>query len=139
MYEIILLERENEIWMENNIIGNMLQSYWDFFRIKKIIFFFFSLYFVTDFICFEWRFSFFDSFSVSIQIQWQQFHNYYTEERRRRRRFFVKICCFRLNFNEIFCICVLFSSDLLCTFNITYVREIPKLSKAANEPTSNYS
>lgn len=97
------LEWENKIWMENSIIGNMLQRIETFSHKENYFFFFFV--FCDGFHLLWMRFSFFDSFSVSIQIQWQQFHNYYTEERRGGRVLCVKICCFRQNilkFNNIF-------------------------------------
>lgn len=86
---------------ENSIIGNMLQRIETFSHKENyFLFLFFSLYFVTDFICFEWDFPFLIRFLFSIQIQWQQFHNYYTDEER-RGRFFVKRCYFRLKFHTI--------------------------------------
>lgn len=93
------LEWENEIWMENGIIGNMLQRIETFSHKENYFLSFFFFVFCDGFHLLWMRFSFFDSLSVFIQIQWQQFHNNYSTEERRGRFFVWK--------------CMLFSADIL--------------------------
>lgn len=92
------LEWENEIWMENGIIGNMLQRIETFSHKENYFLSSFFLYFVTDFICFEWDFPFLIRFLFSFKYNGNNFIIIILQKSDVGGSLCENVCCFRLIF-----------------------------------------